>query len=58
MLFVWLIVIPLVGVLWFLNVVFLLKKLHEHRDPHNQIVLGAVWTFLFIFSVRLFLLDK
>lgn len=49
MLFLSLFVTPLVGVLWFLNVVSLLKKLNENRDPHNQIVLGAVLTFLFVF---------
>ena len=44
-----LVVVPVIGVLWFLNLVSLLKKIKENRDPHKQVLLGAVMTFFFVF---------
>lgn len=40
--------IPALGVVWFLNLVTFMENLHKGRDTHNQKVLGALWTFLFI----------
>ncbi|AWE06931.1 hypothetical protein DCE79_05740 [Lysinibacillus sp. 2017] len=46
--FVIFIVLPIVGVIWFLNLVTFIEKLHKGKNTHNQKVLGSVWTFLFI----------
>jgi len=48
-LFFVLVIVPLIGVLWFLNLVSLIKKIKKDRDPHNQVLLGAVMTFFFVF---------
>lgn len=47
--FLWF-VIPMLAVLWFLNLVTLLKKIKEERNTRNQTILGAVLTFLFVFT--------
>ena len=47
--FLWF-VIPMLGVLWYLNLVALLKKIKEERNTRNQTILGAVLTFFFIFT--------
>jgi len=49
LLFFLLVIVPVIGVLWFLNLVSLLKKIKEERNPHNQVLLGAVMTFFFVF---------
>lgn len=51
MLFMLLLVIPLLGVLWFLNFTTLLKNLKNGKSTHNQNVLGAVLTFIFILAL-------
>jgi hypothetical protein len=51
MLFMLLLVVPLVGVLWFLNFTTFLKNLKKEKSTHNQNILGAVLTFIFIFSL-------
>jgi hypothetical protein len=43
-------VTSMLGVLWFLNLVSLLKKIQEETNTQNQTILGAVLTFFFIFS--------
>jgi hypothetical protein len=43
-----LVVVPLLGVLWFLNFVVLLEKMKKEKNYHNQKVLGAVLTFILI----------
>jgi len=58
LLFFMLFVIPLVGALWFLNLVSLLKKLHESRNPQNERILGAVLTFLLLFSLMFVYLSQ
>ncbi len=47
-------VIPILGVLWFLNLVSLIKKAIEHKNTRNQSVLGAVLTFLIFFIFMYF----
>ncbi|MCL6586935.1 hypothetical protein [Anoxybacillus sp. J5B_2022] len=49
MIYLHLVVLPLVSGLWFLNVVLLLKKLHQGRDIHNETVLGTMLTMIFVF---------
>lgn len=51
MLFLLLIVVPLLGVLWFLNFTTFLKNLKNGKGTHNQNVLGAVLTFIFILAL-------
>ena len=41
-------IIPLLGVFWFLNFIKFLEKLHTNKNTHNQKLLGCVLTFLFI----------
>ncbi|WP_110114811.1 hypothetical protein [Bacillus sp. CGMCC 1.16541] len=48
MLILFLVIIPLLGVLWFWNLVGLLKNLHQGKDTHNQTMIGALLTFLFL----------
>lgn len=51
MLFIFLLVIPLLGVIWFLNFMTFLSNLKNGVSTHNQKILGAVWTFIFIFTI-------
>jgi len=48
MLFMSFIVVPLLGVIWFLNLITFMENLHNGKNTHNQKVLGGVWTFAFI----------
>ncbi|ALC85230.1 hypothetical protein AM499_04910 [Bacillus sp. FJAT-22090] len=54
MLFILLLVVPLLGVLWFLNFTSFLKNLKNGKSTHNQNILGAVLTFIFIFALMYF----
>lgn len=49
----------LFSILWFINFVQLLEKLHQGRDIHNQKILGCIWsvglTFSIIISVSIFI---
>lgn len=49
MIFLMLLVIPIVGVLWFINLTLFLRKLHADRGVKNETVLGAALTFILIF---------
>ncbi|GEM_PF-773001 len=51
MLFITLFVIPVLGVLYFLNFTTFLKKLINGKSTYNQNVLGAVLTFILIFTI-------
>lgn len=51
MLFLLWLVVPLLGVLWFLNFTTFLKNLKNGKSTHNQNVLGAVITFIFILAL-------
>ena len=51
MLVMLLLVIPLLGVLWFVNFTVFLKNLKNDKSTHNQTVLGSVLTFAFIFAL-------
>ena len=51
MLFMLFLVVPILGVLWFLNFTTFLKNLNSGESTHNQKVLGAVLTFIFIFAL-------
>ena len=42
------VVAPMLGVLWFLNLITFLENLHNGKNTHNQKVLGVFWTFAFI----------
>lgn len=48
LLFLSFIVLPVLGVIWFLNLITFLEKLHNGKNTHNQKVLGGFWTFIFI----------
>jgi len=41
-------VLPALGVVWFLNLITFMEKLHKGKDTHNQKILGGLWTFMFI----------
>lgn len=51
MLFFFCLVIPLLGVLWFLTFVSFLKNLKNGKSTHNQTILGAVFTFILLFAL-------
>lgn len=51
MVFMLLLVIPLLGVLWFINFTTFLKNLKYGKSTHRQDVLGPVLTFIFIFTL-------
>lgn len=51
MLYILLLVVPLLGVFWFLNLTTFLKNLKNGVSTHNQNVVGAVLTFIFIFAL-------
>jgi len=42
------IILPTLGVLWFINLITFIEKLHKGKDTHNQKILGCVWTFFFV----------
>lgn len=45
-------VAPLVfSILWFLNLVQLLEKLHQGKNIHNQKLLGCVWSACLVLSI-------
>lgn len=48
MLYMILLVVPLLGTLWFINFTTFLKNLKNGKSTHNQNLLGAVLTFIFI----------
>ncbi|KQL52567.1 hypothetical protein AN964_02780 [Heyndrickxia shackletonii] len=50
MFFFLLILIPALGVLWFLNLTNFLIRLKKDQNTHNQKVLGAILTFLLVFA--------
>nr|WP_081260327.1 MULTISPECIES: hypothetical protein [Parageobacillus] len=47
--YIYLLVLPIIGVLWFLNLTSFLKNLHSNGNILNQTILGAVLTFIFTF---------
>ncbi|MFC5466044.1 hypothetical protein [Lederbergia graminis] len=50
--------IPIVAaVLWFLNLVTLIKNIKENRDSRNQMILGTVYTF-FVISPIIYILAE
>lgn len=51
MLFILLLVIPLLGVIWFLNFMIFLSNLKNDASTQNQKILGAVLTFILIFTI-------
>ncbi|MFY2156330.1 hypothetical protein ACOSZF_11750 [Cytobacillus firmus] len=51
MLFFLLFVIPLLGVLLFITFISFLKNLKSGTSTHNQTILGAVFTFIFLFAL-------
>lgn len=42
------VLLPGLGVLWTLNLMTFIEKLHKGKDTHNQKVLGGFWTILFL----------
>ncbi|SOC41584.1 hypothetical protein SAMN05877842_110179 [Ureibacillus acetophenoni] len=53
MLFMILLIVPLLGTLWFLNFTMFLKNLKNGKSTHNQNLLGAVLTFIFIAALMI-----
>ena len=41
-------VVPSIGVIWFLNLASLIKNSQKGKSTHNQTILGAVFTFLMV----------
>jgi len=48
LLFISFVVLPVLGVIWFLNLITFMEKLHNGKNTHNQKILGGLWTFVFI----------
>lgn len=42
------ILLPIVGLLWFLNLLNYMERLHKDQNTHNQKVLGGFYTVVFI----------
>ncbi|MBD7983760.1 hypothetical protein H9649_04140 [Sporosarcina sp. Sa2YVA2] len=42
------VLLPGLGVLWTLNLMTFIERLHKGKDTHNQKVLGGFWTILFL----------
>jgi len=51
MLIFFLFVIPSLGVLLFLTFTSFLKNLKDGKSTHNQTILGAILTFIFLFAL-------
>jgi hypothetical protein len=49
LLYVMLILIPVVGTLWFLNLISLIKRIKEDGFINNLLFLGGLLSFSFIF---------
>ncbi|EMI10662.1 hypothetical protein F510_1393 [Anoxybacillus gonensis] len=47
--FLYLITLPIIGSLWFLNFTIFLKRLNSNGNTRNQTILGVLLTFIFIF---------
>ncbi|ADU94779.1 hypothetical protein GYMC52_2394 [Geobacillus sp. Y412MC52] len=47
--YIYLLILPIIGVLWFLNLASFLKNLNSDENTLNQTMIGAVLTFLFVF---------
>ena len=47
--FLYLITLPIIGSLWFLNFTIFFKRLNSNENTHNQTILGVLLTFIFIF---------
>lgn len=45
------VVLPGLGILWTLNLMTFIEKLHNGKDTHNQKVLGGFWTFMFMIAL-------
>ena len=42
------IIVPLIGVLWYLNLTLFLKNAIKGKSTHNQTLIGAVLTYMLI----------
>lgn len=51
------VVMPMLGVIWFSNLITFMEKLHNGKDTHNQKILGGLWTFVFIAALLFFFID-
>ena len=52
-----LLLIPMIAVLWFLNLVSLLNKIKENRNYKNEKILGAVHSFFLVLPIVIILAD-
>ncbi|WML28796.1 hypothetical protein RCG24_12225 [Neobacillus sp. OS1-32] len=52
--FFWLLITPILGVLWFLNLTAILKRINKDESIQNQIIIGSALTFIIIFLLMLF----
>lgn len=52
--FFWLLMTPILGVLWFLNLTAILKRINKDESIQNQIIIGSALTFIIIFLLMLF----
>ena len=50
-----LLITPILGLLWFLNLVTLLKKMKDDKNYQNQKVLGAVLTSSILLLILLYI---
>ena len=52
-----LLIIPMIAVLWFLNLVSLLNKIKENRNYKNEKILGAVYSFFLTLPIAIILAE-
>jgi len=52
-----LLLIPMIAVLWFLNLVSLLNKIKENRNYKNEKILGAVYSFFLALPITIILAE-
>lgn len=45
------VILPALGVVWFLNLLTFVEKVHNGKDTHNQKIFGGLWTFIFVAAV-------
>ena len=54
---IWLLIIPALGVMLFLNIITLLQKLKDGKNYDNQKKMSAVILFILLLLITFFLLE-
>ncbi|MER2261492.1 MAG: hypothetical protein ABS934_05705 [Psychrobacillus sp.] len=54
---IWLLIIPALGVMLFLNIITLAQKLKDGKNYDNQKIMSAVILFILLLLITFFLLE-